>query len=206
MSKLMSLCLYAKKLRVLTGLAVLDAVQFAIGELNDVKSTLQVQRPQVTNEKRQTKEIIEMVKSDVPDLVIATGSLRASPMAQEGATLYFRLRRGQPFLGEDPLVWTNNGEKGKIRLSSPGGTALQATAYNKPVTIKVHVHETDNIQKIEWDWTGWQKGISVIGRNTGALYENYFNGDVYPTFEDALKLHVKLEEIMGGWKVPVERT
>lgn len=184
---------------------MLDAVQFAIGELNNVKSTLQIQRPDVPIENRQTKEIIETVKSDVPDLVIATGTLRASPIAREGATLYFRLRRGQPFLGEDPLVWTINGEKGEIRLSSPGGTALQASAYNKPVTIKVHDHETDSVQKIEWDWTDWQKGISVIGRNTGALYENYVNGGAYPTFEDALKLHEKLEEIMGDWKAPVER-
>lgn len=155
-------------------------------------------------ENLKTKEVIETVKSDVPDLVIATGTLRESPIAQEGAALYFRLRRGQPFLGEDPLVWTINGEKGEIRLSSPGGTALQATAYNKPVTIEVHDHETDSVQKIEWGWTDWQEEISVIGRNTGALYENYVNGDAYPTFEDALKLHEKLEETMGDWKGPVE--
>lgn len=192
-------------MHVLTGLTVLDAVQFAIGEFNNVKSTLQIQRPNVPIENRQTKEIMETVKSDVPDLVIATGTLRASPIAQEGATLYLRLRRGQPFLGEDPLVWTINGEKGEIRLSSPGGTALQATAYNKPVAIEVHDHETDSVQRIEWDWLDWQQGISVIGRNTGTLYENYVNGDAYPTFEDALKLHEKLEEIMDGWKAPVER-
>lgn len=156
-------------------------------------------------ENRQTKEITETVKSDVPDLVIATGTLRASSITEGGAILYFRLRRGQPFLDEDPLIWTINGEKGEIRLSSPGGTALQATAYNKPVTIEVHVHETDTVQKIEWDWAEWQKGISVIGRNTGALYENYLNGDAYPTFEDALKLHERLEEIMGDWKAPIER-
>lgn len=90
-----------------------------------------------------------MVKPDVPDLVIATGALSASPIVQEGATLYFRLRRGQPFPGEDPLVWTISGEKGEIRLSSPGGTALQAAAYNKPVTIEVHDHDTDEVQDIE---------------------------------------------------------
>lgn len=192
-------------MHVLTHLAVLDAVQFAIGEFKDIKSALQIQRPNVPIEKRQTKEIIATVKSDVPDIVIATGTLHASPIAQEGATLYFRLRRGQPFLGEDPLVWTINGEKGEIRLSSPGGTALQATAYNKPVTIEVHVHHTGDVQKIEWDWTEWQKEISVIGRNTGALYENYFNGEAYPTFEDALKLHEKLEGIMVDWKAPIEQ-
>lgn len=190
-------------MHVLTGLAVLDAVQFAIGEFHNVKSTLQIQRPNVPIENRQTKEIIETVKSDVPDLVIATGTLRASPIAEEGATLYFRLRRGQPFLGEDPLVWTINGEKGEIRLSSPGGSALNA--HDKAVIIEVHFHETDNVQRIEWDWNEWQRGISIIGRNTGSLYENYVSGGAYPTFEDALKLHEKLEEIMGDWKAPVER-
>lgn len=189
----------------LTRCTVLDSIQYAIGDISNIKSTLQLQRPDVPIENRKTKEILETVRSDVPDLVVATGTLSASPIAQEGATLYFRLRRGQPFLDEPPLVWTINGEKGEIRLVSPGGTALQATAYVKPVTIEVHDHATDTVQQVEWDWADWQKDISLIGRNTGALYEAFVNGDPYPTFEDALKRHEQLEEIMADWKPPSER-
>ncbi|KAH8759925.1 hypothetical protein F5883DRAFT_681614 [Diaporthe sp. PMI_573] len=182
---------------------LLDAVQFAIGELINIKPALQIQRQNIPIENRETKEIIETAKSDVTDLAIATGTLRGSPITQEGATSYFRLRRGQSFLGGDPLVWTINGEKGDIRPSSPGGTALQAAAYSKPVAIELHDHEMDKLQQIEWDWSEWQKGISIIGRNTGTLYENYVNGDAYPTFEDSLKF--QLEEIMVDWMGPVDR-
>jgi len=82
-----------------TDLAVLDAVQFAIGEFNNIKPALQIQRRNVPVEYRDTKEIIGTVKLDVPDLVIATGTLRGSPITQEGATFYFRLRRGPRKLG-----------------------------------------------------------------------------------------------------------
>jgi predicted dehydrogenase len=180
----------------------LDSVQFAIGDFTNIQSTLQLQRPDVPIENRRTKEVIDTVRSDVPDLVIATGTLGASPIAQEGAVLYFRLRRGQSFLDEAPLIWTINGERGEIRLSSPGGTALQATAYTKPVVIEVHDHATDQVEKIEWDWADWQKKIALVGRNTGALYENFADGNAYPTFEDALKRHEQLEEIMAGWTPP----
>jgi predicted dehydrogenase len=182
----------------LTDCTVLDSVQFAIGDVTNIKSTRQLQRPNVPIEHRQTKETIETVKSDVPDLVIATGTLDASPIAQEGATLYFRLRRGQSFLNEPPLVWTINGEKGEIRLVSPGGTALQATAYYKPVVIEIHDHTTDQVEQIEWDWADWQKELPIVGRNTGALYDAFANDDPYPTFEDALRRHEQLEEIMAN--------
>jgi hypothetical protein len=73
------------------------------------------------------------------------------------------------------------------------------------VAIELHDYEMDKLPQIEWDWSEWQKGISIIGRNTGTLYENYVNGDAYLTFEDSLKLYEKLEEIMVDWTGLVDR-
>ncbi|MCJ1390860.1 hypothetical protein MMC18_003721 [Xylographa bjoerkii] len=178
---------------------VMDSVQFVIGDFTDIQSTLQIQRPDVQIQNPATKAIIETVKSDVPDLVIVTGTLKESRISQEGATLLIRFRRGQPFPGEPPLVWTINGEKGEIRLLSPGGTALQATANTKPVVLEVHDFETDSIQQVEWDWADWQKELPMAAMNVGGLYEAFADGDPsqYPTFEDALKRHEQLDSILA---------
>ncbi|KEY70384.1 hypothetical protein S7711_09358 [Stachybotrys chartarum IBT 7711] len=182
---------------------LMDSVQFAIGDFTDIKSTLQIQRPYVPIQDRETKSTITTLKSDVPDLVIVTGKLAASPIAQQGATLSIRFRRGQSFPDEAPLVWTISGEKGEIRFTSPGGTALQATAYAKPVVVEVHDFATDAVEQvIEWDWAEWQKDLPMVARNVGSLYEAFAEGDTsrYPTFEDALKRHEQLDTILAGWQ------
>lgn len=181
----------------------MDSVQFAIGDFTDIKSTLQIQRPYVPIQDRETKSTIATLRSDVPDLVIVTGTLDASPIAQQGATLSIRFRRGQPFPDEAPLVWTISGEKGEVRITSPGGTALQATAYAKPVIVEVHDFATDAVEQvIELDWEEWQNDLPMVARNVGSLYEAFAEGDSsrYPTFEDALKRHEQLDTILAGWR------
>ncbi|MCJ1405811.1 hypothetical protein MMC11_009041 [Xylographa trunciseda] len=182
---------------------LMDSVQFVVGDFTNIQSTLQLQRADVPIRDRVTKAIIETVKSNVPDLVIATGTLKGSRIAQEGATLLIRFRRGQSFPDEPPLVWTINGERGEIRLLSPGGTALQSNAYTEPVVLEVHDFETDTIQKVEWNWADWQKELPMAAKNVGGLYEAFADGDTsrYPTFEDALKRHEQLESILAGWQV-----
>nr|POE79511.1 galactose/lactose metabolism regulatory protein gal80 [Quercus suber] len=182
--------------------SVLDSVQSAIGEFHNIKSTLQIQRPNVPVKDTKTKETQKVVQSEIPDLIIATGTLKESPIAQEGATLYFRLRRGQPFPNEDPLIWTINGEKGELRITSPGGTALQSTPDGRPVLIELHDHETNQVSRVDWDWADWLKDVAAPARDISVLYEEYANGGTYPTFDDALKLHEKLAEIMAGWTAP----
>nr|POE59036.1 hypothetical protein CFP56_24306 [Quercus suber] len=149
-----------------------------------------------------TKQVREVVRSEVPDLILVTGTLKESSIAQEGATLSFRLRRGQPFLGEVPFIWSINGEKGELRISSPGGPSLQPTADGKGVSIEIHDHETDKVSQIEWDWADWLKDLVVTGRDTATLYENFANGGHYPTLEDSLKLHEQIAEIMADWNPP----
>lgn len=140
--------------------------------------------------------IIETVKSNVPDLVIISGGLPASPHISEGANFTLRIRRGEPFKGEPGLVWTIEGDKGELRLIAPSGPAINAMAYSKPVTIDVHDYATDEVTPVEWSWYDWQEELPVPSRNVGALYDAFADGGEYPTFQDAVKRHEQIDSLL----------
>ena len=162
---------------------------------------LQIQRPEILVKDSSSGDIVETLTSNVPDLIIATGSLTGSSFVAEGATFLARFRRGQPFKGEPAYVWTVNGEKGELRLVAPGGPSLQAGGYNAPVTIEVHDFATDEVTPIEWEWPEWELEFQVPARSIAALYEAFAEGDdtKYPTFDDALRLHEQLEGLLRGF-------
>jgi hypothetical protein len=186
---------------------VFDFVQEAVGQTVDVQAHFQLQRPEAKVRDPKTNEIIQTVKSDVPDLITTIGTIETSPTVQEGAQLSVRLRRGAPFPGEPALVWTVNGEKGEIRLAATSGVALQAMAYtqgvrNGGVSLEVHDFGTDKVEEVEWEWAPWQEELPINARSVGAVYEAFADGKKggYPTFEDALTRHQQLEGFISKWK------
>jgi hypothetical protein len=180
---------------------VFDQIQHVLGELQDIQSRLQLQRPKVLLRDPSTKEVIETVTSNVPDLVVVDGTLAASQTTAEGASVLYRFRRGQPFLGEPALSWTINGEKGEIRLQAFGGSSLHANSYSAPVTIDIHDFASDKVQKIEWSWQSWQEELPVTARSVGVLYENFADGVVEgtPSFETALVRHEQITSVLASW-------
>lgn len=174
---------------------VFDQVQSILGDATNLQSRVQIQRPNVRIRDPSTQEIVETTKSDVPDLIIATGTLPASDIVAPGATLVTRFRRGQPFPGEPPLVWSINGEKGEIRLTSDSGTALQFSPDANQTRIEVHDYETDKVERVEWAWADWQAELPVVTRSIGSLYDAFADGDdaAVPNFEDAVKRQEQLD-------------
>lgn len=182
-------------------MAVFDSVQTAVGSVGDLKGHIQLQRPDVGIRDPKTNAVTKVVKSDTPDLIIATGVLPSSTTVQEGANFLTRFRRGQVFPGDPALEWTVNGEKGEIRLVATASPAIQALAADGPIVIEVHDHASDTVEKIEWDWLSWQNDLPINARNIGALYEAFADGEEinYPSFADALGLHEQLDQIINGW-------
>lgn len=180
---------------------VFEWLQFVLGDLQNIESHLQIQRPEVPIRDPASGAIVETVQSDVPDLILVTGSLPASEHVRGGATLHVRFRRGQPFKGEIPLVWTVAGEKGEVRLSASGGPSIAAMGHGAPLAIEVHDFETDTVESVEWAWPAAKEELNVVARNIGALYEAFAAGDEtkYPTFDHAVKRHRQLEEIWKGF-------
>ncbi|KAH8884290.1 NAD(P)-binding protein [Thozetella sp. PMI_491] len=174
-----------------------DFVQFVLGDIQDPKLHVQIQRPEVNIVEVPSMRVKEVKKTDIPDLLFVTGSLPASSHVAPNATLHIRFRRGQAFKGEPAMVWTINGEKGEIRItaSGPSGPAVQ-TGLSE-VMIEIHDFEKDEVEKIDWDWGTWAD-LPATARNIGALYEAYAAGDEskYATFEHALRRQRTIDEIL----------
>ncbi|KAI8965613.1 NAD(P)-binding protein [Daldinia sp. FL1419] len=175
-----------------------DFIQFVLGDIRVLHSHLQLQRPEVKIWDRSSGQVVKTVQSDVPDLFLVTGSLEASEYTTLGATVHLRFRRGQAFKGEDPFVWSVNGEKGEIRLSASGGPGISAAAHGQPLTIDIHDFDTDRIDNVGWNWQGREE-LDISARMVGALYEAFASGDttMYPAFDHASKRHKQLEEILA---------
>lgn len=190
--------------KLINELTAFDLVQSVLGEAVSVKGHFQLQRPEGKVFDPATKDALPSVKSDVPDFIIATATLPESPIVQKDATLLYRYRRGQPFPGDPQLVWTINGEKGEIRIISQDAVALSVLAggARKP-TIEVHDFESNNVENVEWNYQDWQEelGLPNPARNVGSLYEAFAEGKGkgYPTFDDALRRHEQLEEMLESW-------
>ena len=184
-----------------------DYVQSVIGEAVDTHSHLQLQRPEMKLRDPSTNTIIKTVTSDVPDLITVTGSLSGSAVAQEGASLSVRFRRGQQFKGEPALTWHINCEKGEIRLTAPSGTSLHANSYSDPVTIEVHDFDTDEVRNVQWEWPKWEEELDlpIVGRSVAKLYEAFHAEAVeggprtYPSFSDAVERHEQLARLVASW-------
>lgn len=186
--------------------SVFDYVQCVLGEATELQFHLQLQRPNMKLRDASGK-IVSTVASDVPDLIIAAGSLDDSDFAQEGASLSVRFRRGQQFKGEPALTWHINCEGGEIRLVSPSGTSLHAASYSEPVTVEIHDFARDEVRTIDWEWPSWQEEseLPIVSRSVAKLYEAFHEnvaehgGRDFPDFSDALKRHRQLASILSGW-------
>jgi predicted dehydrogenase len=141
--------------------------------------------------------VVETVKSDVPDLISVTASLKGEKYIQEGASLFISFRRGPPFPGEPHLTWTIHGEKGEIKFTAEGGTTPRTIA-SKPVNITLHDFFTKQVQVIEWSWESWCLELPTAARGVARLYEAYARGDdtAYFNIQHALKRHEQLESIL----------
>lgn len=140
--------------------------------------------------------------SDVPDLLTLHGALVSSPLSAPGATLSLSFRRGQPFPGTPSLTWTINCERGEIRLVSPTGIALQASAYDSPVTIHVHHYETDQVDEVEWSWSERQHELPVLARCVSeclyAFADGRAEGDGWVGIESAARRARTIEKLIDG--------
>jgi hypothetical protein len=174
---------------------VFDTIQSIVGELSDLHGHAHLQRPTVNLLDPKSQTITGTTTSNVPDLLLATGRLSASPTTQPNALVSIRVRTGPPFPGEPPLVLYIYGEKGEIKLTVEGGMSI-AIPSGKPVAIEVHDFASDSVEKVQWEWEEWQTELPDRAKNIGALYEAYAKGEGYPTFEDAERRHGQIDRLL----------
>jgi hypothetical protein len=181
---------------------VFDSVLSVVGELDPptVHARTQLQRPKLRIRDPSTDKIVESITSDVPDLLALHSALASSLQSVPGATLSFFFRRGQPFPGTPSLVWTINCERGEIRLVSPSGIALQASASDESVMIQVHHFETDEVEDVKWGWNERQLELPLLSKSVSeclyAFAEGHEEGDGWAGIESAARRARLIEQIL----------
>lgn len=144
-----------------------------VGEIepSSVQTKLQLQRPNIPVRDPTSGKIVEHIKSDVPDLVALHGTLASTDIAATNATLSFNFRRGQPFPGTPSLQWTINCERGEIRIVSPSTTTLEPQDTDEPVSIMVHVFETNEVKECQLRWESQLLELPIMARSVArSLY------------------------------------
>ncbi|TVY77942.1 Galactose/lactose metabolism regulatory protein GAL80 [Fusarium oxysporum f. sp. cubense] len=187
-----------ESLRYFTQMAVgvWEFLQSALGDVYDVRSTLQLQQPRVSLTST-SGIVVETVESDVPDLVSLAASLRPNAYISDSASIIITFYRGKPPSGEPSLTWTITGEKGKINITAEGGTTPRTMA-SKPVNIAIHHFGTGEIRDITWAWDSWIQELPVAARGVAAVYEAFAKGDRtgYRDLNYALKRAEQLQNIL----------
>lgn len=182
-----------------------DFVLSVLGELapESVHTKMQLQRPDVRIRDPESGRIVDTIHSDVPDLLSLHGALQPSPQTATSATLSFLFRRGQPFPGTPSLSWTINCEYGEIRLVSPSGLALQASAYDEPVTIHIHWFEDDRVEDVKFEWSKEQEEVPIparsVMRSLYAFADGKEEGDGWVSLEDAARRARQIEGFLAEW-------
>jgi predicted dehydrogenase len=168
---------------------LIDAVQYSLGELNEVAAQLSTRWPDVRLVNKDGS-LNRTIKRDAPDHVLLQGTLSGSDVP-----LSIYLRNGQGFPNTPNLVWTILGTKGEIRITS--GSALNLGLPNEK--IEVFDYEKDVVEVVETEYASEIKDLPMFAGNVGTVYELYANGGTLEQglvgFEQAVALHGLLEAI-----------
>ena len=182
-------------------ITVFDWVQNVLGDVHNIQSRLQLQRPKIKVLDPYFGRSTNTIQSDVPDVIYVTGTLPGSEHIVKDATIHMRFRRAPAFLGEPALVWTILGEKGEIRLTAAYDTMLQVSQLGD-VTIEIDDHEKREIERVDFKWDAFSE-LPLLSRSYGSLYEAYATGAVgkYADFDHGLKRHTQLDGLFASWDV-----
>jgi hypothetical protein len=155
-------------------------------------------------------EIVDTIRSDVPDLLSLHGALLPTAQNTKDATLSVLFRRGQPFPGTPPLTWTINCEYGEIRIVNNSSATLLTGANDMPLIFQVHWFEDDRVEDIGFAWSKEQEEVPAMGRDVQRTLFSFADavgrgkGDVekdgWVDLEDAAKRAAQIEGFLTGWE------
>jgi len=131
------------------------------------------------------KEIEEKHAKTADDTIFLQGTLAS------GIPLSFSLRGGKPFPGTPGMEWDIYGEKGAIKVTSPG-PFLQIGFEG--MKILVQDGEGDKAEEIEIPGDEFD-GYEHRARNVARVYKGLAAGEINCTFEDAVERHELIDGI-----------
>lgn len=154
---------------------MIDYVHEVLGEFASFDARMQIQRPTLAIVGKDGSST-QTVQSNVPDFLAIHGRLAPGKVElSDNATLVATFRSGPAFKNKSAFVWSINGEKGEILITSPSGSGpyLHSDSYSNRPRIELHDHATDEVSDIKWRWADWQGDLPVRARIVAEVYERY---------------------------------
>ncbi|ERT00989.1 hypothetical protein HMPREF1624_02225 [Sporothrix schenckii ATCC 58251] len=193
---------------------LLDAVETTVGNFipGTLHSHTQLQKPDIKIIDPATKEIIETVRSDVPDLLSLHGFVKSARTHNEPATLTLHYERGFQFPGHPSLEWTMTGTTGKIRVVEPAGTSFETDPGPDGLTIQLWTFDTNKVEDVPWGYSDLQLQVNPRARTTQTLLYAYADAkrgltkdDIrktpeWPTLESGAARAAEMEEWLSSFK------
>lgn len=167
---------------------MIDFVLYALGQdVKTLNATVSTQRK--TSKLKLADGSLEEIKRETPDHVLLQGQMA------NGALIDAALRGGPAFKDSPGFVWNIYCEKGEIEVTAPG--VVLNVGFGPAVFVKLHDHEKDVVEVVEWKIDDEQEKLPVPSQNVGRLYEAFADGkrDGYADWEEAVAIHRLLEKM-----------
>lgn len=167
----------------------IDAVQYALGGLDEVSARLSTRWPDVKLTKGDGS-VERTIKRETPDHVLLHATISGS-----GAPLSLTIRHGQTSPNAPNLIWSIMGTKGEIRVTSASALNLGLPTEK----IEVLNFEKNAMEVVEAPYADKVKDFMMFANNVGTMYELYANGGSADQglvdFEQAVAVHRIIDAI-----------
>ena len=97
-------------------------------------------------------------------------------MLSSGVNYTYSFRGGDAFAEGEGLVWDIIGDKGQIRLT---GSSIILNLGSEDYKLRLKDYARGNIEVVE---PHKKLDLPLAAQNIGRLYENFADGEAYPTF------------------------
>lgn len=173
------------------------ALMIYVGHTMDLLASLLGEPETVSAQLQTTWPSVQIVDGDT---VLEQGVAKSAAdyasingVTERGVKYTYVLRGGDSFEAGDGLVWDIIGDKGQIRVT--GGTIMfNIGAENYRMQVKDYA--TGSVEKVPL--APKLRQIPLLAQNVGMVYENYAEGGLVPTFEDAVKRHEFFNRVLAS--------
>ncbi|KAL1892594.1 hypothetical protein Sste5346_006879 [Sporothrix stenoceras] len=168
---------------------LLDSVESTIGNFipGTVQSHTQLQSPDIKIIDPASKEVVETVRSNVPDLLSINGFVKSVRTNNEPATLSVHYQRGFRLPGTPDLEWTLTGTKGKIRVTEMDGSSFESDPGPSGLNITLWTFADNKVEDVEWKYSDLQHEVNPRARTTQTLLYAYADAKRCVTKDDIRK-------------------
>ncbi|CAK7235874.1 hypothetical protein SCUCBS95973_009415 [Sporothrix curviconia] len=193
---------------------LMDVVESTVGTYipGTVHAHTQLQSPNVAIMDPSTGNIVETIRSNVPDLMSLHGFVQSARTNHEPVSLTLHYQQGFPFPGTPALDWILTGTKGKIRLVDATGVSFYGGPGPDGVNIQLWKLGDETAETVNWAYSELQLEVPPTARAMQTLLYSYAdakrgvgkddvkNSSDWPDLKSGAARALEVEEWLSSFK------